>query len=93
MGSKGSNVFRKYIDSVGVVDRAVNAGLGAWGALVAARPVLTIIVSSVVALALSGGMVLIGQRIETDGEDLWCAPVQRHVSMNSLAMLDGNCTE
>ena len=66
------NAWMKYVYAVGAVDRAVNAALGAWGSIVAARPVLIIIISSILALALSGGLVLIGQNIESDGDKLWC---------------------
>lgn len=67
------SAWANYVYAVGAVDRAVNAALGAWGSIVAARPVLTIIVSSIVALALSGGLGLTGQNIESDGDKLWCA--------------------
>lgn len=71
MSKNGSSVWRKYVDTVSVVDRTVNSLLGSWGSLVATRPVLTIAVSSIVALILSGGLALIGQNLESDGDKLW----------------------
>ena len=71
MGKDGG-VWGKYVGTVGAVDRMVNALLGAWGSLVAKSPVLTIVVSAICALALSGGLGLIGKNIESDGDKLWC---------------------
>lgn len=70
MHKKG--VWHSYVDAVGTVERAFNRGLGAWGSLVARHPVLTIIVSGVVALILTGGLTLVGDNTESDSDKLWC---------------------
>lgn len=74
MSEDKKGLWAKYQQAVGAVDRNVNQGLGALGAFVARRPVLTIVVSSIFALACASGLVLIGDRIETESDKLWCAP-------------------
>lgn len=69
---KAGGVWGKYVGTVGAIDRMVNALLGAWGSLVAKSPVLTIVVSVICAIVLSGGLGLIGKNIESDGDKLWC---------------------
>lgn len=69
-GEKG--IWAKYQRAVGSIDRNVNHALGLLGALVARRPVLTIVLSSIFALACASGLVLIGERVETESDKLWC---------------------
>jgi hypothetical protein len=61
-----------YVRAVGAVDRNVNHGLGWWGATVAQRPVITLVISLIVAIGLSAGLVLIVDNIESKGDKLWC---------------------
>lgn len=63
-----------YKRNVGRVERFVGSRLGELGALVARKPVLTLLISAVVALAFS--LVLpfkILDSIESRSEKLWCA--------------------
>lgn len=68
-GKKG--LWASYQQAVGSIDRNVNHALGALGAFVAHRPVLTIVLSTIFALACTSGMVLIGDRIVTESDRLW----------------------
>lgn len=65
--------WQKYVNAVGSVDKGVNYGLGIWGRVVANRPVITVVVSAIVALVLGGGLVRLGDLVETEGDKLWCA--------------------
>lgn len=69
--NKSPTLWSRYVDVVGVVDRGVNYALGEWGAFVAHRPVITIVVSSIISLGLMGGLVLIADNIESESDKLW----------------------
>lgn len=71
MAEEQKGIWASYQRAVGTIDRNVNLALGALGAFVARRPVLTIVLSTVLALACTSGMVLIGDRIETESDKLW----------------------
>ena len=66
-------LWSKYVRLVGAVDRKVNHGLGALGNVVAQRPIITLVLSLLAALGLSGGMALVCSNIKTDSDQLWCA--------------------
>lgn len=72
--SDKNDLWARYQHAVGSVDRIVNFSLGALGAFVARRPVLTIVVSAIFALACTSGLVLIGDRIKTESDKLWYVP-------------------
>jgi hypothetical protein len=65
-------LWSRYISVVGSVDRTVNYALGEWGALVAQRPILTMVTSFVVSLGLVAGLALIADNVEGASEKLWC---------------------
>jgi hypothetical protein len=71
--TSAAGLWHSYLQAVGVFDKGVSIGLGKWGALVAKRPLLTVVLSTIVALGLSAGLVMIGDLVETDAYKLWCA--------------------
>ena len=74
MATKTSpTLWIRYVSTVRVVDKGVNYALGEWGALVAHRPVLTLVASVIVALGLMAGLVLIADNVESASDKLWCA--------------------
>lgn len=70
--TSAAGVWQSYVQAVGAVDKGVNYGLGAWGRVVAKRPVLTVVGSAIAALCLSAGLLLIGDLVETESDKLWC---------------------
>ena len=71
--SSAGGLWKSYVQAVGAVDKGVGHGLGWWGGVVAKRPVLCVALSSIAALVLSGGLLLIGDLVETESDKLWCA--------------------
>jgi hypothetical protein len=68
----GPSLWSRYVDIVGVVDKGVNYALGEWGAFVARRPVITMVVSCIASLGLMAGLVLIADNVESQSDKLWC---------------------
>jgi hypothetical protein len=77
-------LWSRFINVVGVVDKGVNYGLGEWGALVAQRPILTMVTSFIVSLGLMAGLVLIADSVENASDKLWCALKSLRVHMCSV---------
>lgn len=67
-----------YLGAVGAVDRRVNAKLGKLGHLVDGAPVTVLLVTTVVALALSCGFFRVRNLAETSSTRLWCVHALLH---------------
>jgi hypothetical protein len=88
--TSGPTLWSRFINAVGVVDKGVNYGLGEWGALVAHRPILTMVTSFIVSLGLMAGLVLIADSVENASDKLWCALKSLRVHM---CLFNARCTE
>ena len=79
--NQGRGPWGTYKHVVGSIDKAVNRALGSWGALVAARPVVFLVVSLALAIALSLGLPFrIADKIEDRSEKLWCALASEQIA-------------
>jgi hypothetical protein len=82
--ARDSSLWSRFIN---VVDKSVNYGLGEWGALVAQRPILTMVTSFVVSLGLMAGLALISDNVEGASEKLWCVLASlRELCKHMIAM-------
>lgn len=61
----------RYVSTVRAVEKGANCALGEWGAMVAHRPVLTLVTSFSVCLGLMAGLALIAENVETASDKLW----------------------